>query len=143
MNKKEEDLYKQHETNFESWWNSHGENMWDDTLTIKEGAKKIWNNSLNIYLFKNSTELFHKALEESEQTDINEKPKENYYQVFGKDVWDMAVDIWGKEAVIHFCIVSAFKYRMRAGLKDPNTVEQDLAKANHCLDKAKELQNNE
>lgn len=136
MNKKQEEIFKKHDSNFEQWWKEFGEHLWDNSITTKEFSKKVWNNSLNIFLHQNnSNELFHKALENDN--------KQNYYQIFGKDVWDMAVDIWGKEAVIHFCIVSAFKYRMRAGLKDPNTVEQDLTKANHCLYKVKELQNNE
>lgn len=36
---------------------------------------------------------------------------------------------YGTEAVIHFCMLSAYKYEYRAGLKNADTVDEDLKKA--------------
>jgi hypothetical protein len=49
----------------------------------------------------------------------------------------MMIAVFGKEAVKNFCLVNAFKYRMRLGMK--NSIEEDLAKEKWYLDKAKEL----
>lgn len=37
--------------------------------------------------------------------------------------------LFGKDAVKHFCMCNAYKYRFRAGRKDNNSKEQDIAKA--------------
>lgn len=47
--------------------------------------------------------------------------------------------IYGVEATIIFCEMTAFKYRMRVGTKPDNSVEQDLQKERWYLNKAKEL----
>ena len=66
-----------------------------------------------------------------------EHPK--HYNNYPIEVIDMMLSIWGKEKVIDFCLLSAFKYRMRLGLKD--NIEQDLAKEQWYLNKANELFN--
>jgi hypothetical protein len=48
------------------------------------------------------------------------------------------LSIYGKEAVIHFCLLNSFKYRMRAGLKDDAI--RDIEKALWYEKKAKELE---
>lgn len=65
----------------------------------------------------------------------------NHYKSFSKEVIDMMVDIWGKEAVAIHCEITAFKYKMRAGSKPNQSIEQDISKANWYLNKAKELRN--
>lgn len=62
----------------------------------------------------------------------------DHYQFGDREVLDMMYCIWGKDGVIDFCMMNAFKYRMRAGYKE-NT-EQDIAKAMWYESKAKELQ---
>lgn len=47
--------------------------------------------------------------------------------------------IYGVEATIAFCEMTAFKYRMRVGTKPDNSIEQDLQKERWYLNKAKEL----
>ena len=42
---------------------------------------------------------------------------------------DLMREIYGDEAVRHFCICNAYKYRFRAGKKRGESAEQDLAKA--------------
>jgi hypothetical protein len=54
------------------------------------------------------------------------------------EVIDMMLAIYGREAVINFCLLNAFKYRMRAGHKDDIT--QDIQKALWYERKAKELE---
>lgn len=61
----------------------------------------------------------------------------SHYQTFSKETWQMMVDIWGVEAFIKHCEMTAFKYRMRAGNKDDAL--QDLKKADWYECKAKEL----
>ncbi len=64
------------------------------------------------------------------------RPK--HYTQYPIEVIDMMLAIWGKEKVIDYCYLNAFKYRMRAGNKD--SVDQDLAKEKWYLNKAKELE---
>ena len=74
------------------------------------------------------------VIEDKEQVN---HPK--HYNLYPIEVIDMMLAIWGKEKTIDFCIMNAFKYRMRIGYK--NSVEQDMAKEKWYLDKARELRN--
>ena len=62
-----------------------------------------------------------------------------HYKQSGKEVIDMMIDIWGKEAVATHCEITAFKYRMRLGLKPEQPIERDIEKAKWYEEKAKEL----
>lgn len=62
-----------------------------------------------------------------------------HYQNGSKEVWEMMVDIWGKDKYIAHCEMCAFKYRQRLGLKPGQPVERDLEKARWYENKAKEL----
>lgn len=42
---------------------------------------------------------------------------------------DLMREIYGDEAVRHFCICNAYKYRFRAGAKQTEAAEDDIAKA--------------
>ena len=42
---------------------------------------------------------------------------------------DLMREIYGDEAVRHFCICNAYKYRFRAGKKQTEAAEDDIAKA--------------
>lgn len=63
----------------------------------------------------------------------------DHYKNGSKEVWEMMVDIWGEEAFIKHCEITAFKYRMRLGEKPEQPVERDLEKARWYESKAKEL----
>ena len=63
----------------------------------------------------------------------------DHYKRGGKEVIEMMVDIWGAEAVATHCEITAFKYRMRLGLKPGQPIEQDYEKAFWYESKAKEL----
>ena len=59
----------------------------------------------------------------------------NYYQQKnGRECIEEMVLLFGKKAVIDFCRCNAYKYKFRAGKKENNPKEQDLAKANWYLD---------
>ena len=62
-----------------------------------------------------------------------------HYQKNGKECIDVMIEEFGVTAVYDFCVCNEFKYRWRAGLKEGNSAEQDLAKAKWYADKAKEL----
>ena len=63
----------------------------------------------------------------------------NHYKNGSKEVYEMMIDIWGVEAFIKHCEMTAFKYRMRAGLKPDQPIERDLQKAKWYETKASEL----
>lgn len=63
----------------------------------------------------------------------------DYYLSGGKECIDCMIEEFGIKAVIDFCICNAYKYRWRAGKKEGNSREQDMAKANWYLTKAEEL----
>ena len=60
-----------------------------------------------------------------------------HYNDYPVEVIDMMIKIFGIQATYNFCLLNAFKYRMRAGHKD--NIEQDLAKEQWYLNKAKAL----
>ena len=63
----------------------------------------------------------------------------DHYKQGSKEVIEMMVDIWGREAVAKHCEMCAFKYRMRLGNKPDQPIERDLEKARWYENKAKEL----
>lgn len=62
----------------------------------------------------------------------------NHYKIHAMECWDEMEVVFGKEAVITFCKLNAWKYRYRASAKNG---EEDLKKADVYLQKAKELEN--
>ena len=63
----------------------------------------------------------------------------NHYKQGTKEVFEMQIDIWGKDAYIKYCEMNAFKYRMRLGLKPEQSIDRDLDKAYWYEAKAKEI----
>lgn len=66
----------------------------------------------------------------------------SHYNNYDIEVIDMIERIWGIDAVIQWCEITAFKYRMRVGTKPGNSIEQDLNKEQWYLNKAKEYRVN-
>lgn len=66
-----------------------------------------------------------------------DKINPSHYKQYPIEVIDMMVSIWGIRATIDYCILTAFKYRMRLGHKDD--MKQELEKEKWYLDKAEEL----
>jgi hypothetical protein len=69
---------------------------------------------------------------QSEPEAVNHPAHYNHYPV---EVIDMMERVFGKEAVYHFCLLNAYKYRMRAGEK--GDAAQDLEKERWYLNEAK------
>ena len=63
----------------------------------------------------------------------------NYYNRYSVEVVEMARRIWGDEAMKIAAEITAFIYRMRAGIKPDNPIEQDLAKEEFWLNYAKKI----
>ena len=79
---------------------------------------------------------------EQEQAKDNPTDPINPTHYNGTQTLDRMIAVFGVDAVISFCEINAFKYRMRAGKKDGNPIEQDIKKALWYEDKAEELKNN-
>ncbi len=62
-----------------------------------------------------------------------------HYRRYSKEVIDMMVGVYGADATAQYCEMNAFKYRMRAGTKPGNPIEQDLQKEAWYLAKARKL----
>lgn len=82
---------------------------------------------------KNANGVFK---EQQEEKMVNH-PK--HYNQYDMETIVMMEKIWGKDAVFLWCEMTAFKYRMRMGLKEGNPIEQDLAKEKWYLDRAKQI----
>lgn len=65
----------------------------------------------------------------------------DYYNRYGVEAVEMARRIWGDEAVITAAQITAFFYRMRAGVKPDNPAQQDFDKEAWWLNYANELKN--
>lgn len=63
----------------------------------------------------------------------------SHYKNGYKEVIDMMEDIWGTEALIKYCEITAFKYRMRMGLKPDQPIGRDMGKVSWYEFKAAEL----
>lgn len=63
----------------------------------------------------------------------------DHYKDGDKEVWEMMIDIYGKEAFLNFCKLNAFKYRMRLGKKPNEPAERDLEKIKWYEDRINEL----
>ena len=79
-----------------------------------------------------------------ENTQVNEMEKSNnvtshpsYYNLYPIETIDMMERIFGTDATRLWCIMTAFKYRMRMGYKDDINV--DMQKEQWYLKKADEL----
>ena len=62
-----------------------------------------------------------------------------HYNSYDVEVVDMMRRIWGSEKTAIWCELNAFKYRMRMGLKPGSSFDDDLAKEQWYLNKAKEI----
>lgn len=80
-----------------------------------------------------------KSLEEMKHDEKINHP--NYYNRYSVEVIEMARRIWGDEAMKTAAEITAFIYRMRAGVKPDNPVKQDLDKEEFWLNYAKKLKN--
>ena len=75
-------------------------------------------------------------MQEAKQDNVNH-PK--HYTNYPIEVIDMMISIFGKEDVAKYCLINAYKYRMRLGLKNPDHFQEDFEKEQWYLNKYKEL----
>ena len=85
--------------------------------------------------FEQFQELYMK---ETKQDNVNHP---NHYTNYPIEVIDMMISIFGKEDVAKYCLINAYKYRMRLGLKNPDHFQEDFEKEQWYLNKYKELNN--
>lgn len=87
-----------------------------------------------------------KCEEEKEHYEYVNHPK--HYNNYDMEVIDMMVKIWGTKATAQFCMMNAYKYRMRMGTKPGkdeskeaqiNKLLEDFEKEQWYLDMAKKL----
>lgn len=91
----------------------------------------------NIYNPTYEQEAYNKTpllWESAQAEEINHPPR---YKHGEYECIDVMADVFGKEAVQNFCLLSAFKYVWR---KDYKGGVQDIRKAMWCLDKYVELE---
>ena len=62
-----------------------------------------------------------------------------HYKQGRYEVIEMMEKIWGIDATISYCQMTAFKYRMRLGHKEGQPLEQDMKKTGWYELKAEEL----
>lgn len=68
---------------------------------------------------------------------IDNVNKPSHYMARKHECIDEMIALFGKDAVINFCICNAWKYRYRANYK--GNAEEDLAKSDWYISKAMEL----
>lgn len=83
--------------------------------------------------FEQFQELYMK---ETKQENVNHP---SHYTNYPIEVIDMMISVFGKENVAKYCLINAYKYRMRLGLKNPDHFQEDFEKEQWYLNKYKEL----
>lgn len=74
----------------------------------------------------------------NQKEDVVNHPK-HYTSLIFPEVIDMMTTFFTKDEVLAFCKLNAFKYRMRCGNKNVDTIAEDIAKAMWYETKYKEL----
>ena len=69
----------------------------------------------------------------------------DHYNQYPVEVIDMMLKVFGINAVYHFCLLSAFKYRLRMGIKTPTIedLKNDIKKEKWYLKKAESYKEQE
>ena len=84
-------------------------------------------------------EYFFEVLGNSEQLGNYDFINQDHYKKYSVEVIDMMIAIYGKEKTAAYCVLNAFKYRMRMGEKPEQSIERDLEKEKWYINKANEL----
>ena len=114
----------------------------EDWLTRLEVAEQGYGlnvlvNDKDLDVRETAKEMLEKSNQQSEEVNLVNHPK--HYNQTQFECIDEMIIIFGKEKVIDWCKITAYKYKYRAGFKDDKL--QDLAKADWYLAKAEELKN--
>ena len=101
--------------------------MFDGIDTTSDYWKMKWNPMFDIP---------KESKEDKEQP--NDQINPDHYLINGKEVLDLAEFTYGPDKVAGFLLISALKYRLRAGKKKGNSADQDIEKALNCEKLAEE-----
>lgn len=96
-------------------------------------------NTDTVYPIKKEAEDSQEVNEYSGNSANSSVNHPSHYNQYDMETIDMMEKIWGPEAVRMWCIMTAFKYRMRMGHKADNPIKQDFDKEQWYLYKADEL----
>ncbi len=88
---------------------------------------------------KTTSSIYPKSNEELVDSHVN--PAHYKDNIYGAEVWEQMVKLFGYTEYLSFCKLNAYKYRMRAGTKSGALAEVDIAKAIWYETKYKELKN--
>ena len=103
-----------------------------------EGCPLIKNHecSINLEYKCDGREIAYKAIQEHCEPCNDSVNHPSHYTQGGMECIDEMLLIFGKEAVKHFCICNAWKYRKRAMFKNG---QEDIDKSDWYINKYKEL----
>ena len=96
-------------------------------------------NTVTVYPIKKEIENNQGLNEYSGNSANSSVNHPSHYNQYDMETIDMMEKIWGPEAVRMWCIMTAFKYRMRMGHKTDNPINQDFDKEQWYLNKADDL----
>tara|TARA_R110000822_G_scaffold11176_4_gene41296 strand:- start:4683 stop:5219 length:537 start_codon:yes stop_codon:yes gene_type:complete len=83
---------------------------------------------------------YKSEVEAKEQlVDSHVNPAHYKDNIYGAEVWEQMVKLFGEVEYLSFCKLNAYKYRMRAGTKSGALAEVDIAKAIWYETKYKEI----
>lgn len=99
-------------------------------LAIKNGQSVINDNTVN-------KDEDNPKIDTVEKYEMVDHPK--HYNSYNVEVVDMMLRIWGPEATAQWCLMTAFKYRMRMGTKPTSPINEDIKKERWYLKKYEEL----
>ena len=80
------------------------------------------------------------TIDNSSEEQYDKEGNAKHYKETRIETIDMMLAIWGTEAVMMHCEMTAFKYRMRTGHKEGQHPVQEMKKTKWYEAKAKELQ---
>ena len=124
------------------------ENFLGEIMQCKSGGKIEGVDTFTTEFFRTMSKDKEDKITEKLDKLNNLDQKEEYdfvnpehYKRGSMEVIDMMKLLWGTEALILHCEITAFKYRMRAGTKPDQPIERELEKARWYDEKAKKLRN--
>lgn len=126
-------------------WGS-SEEFNDLPLTTDKFPFITWDNT-KPYSINDLIELGRKQFAEEEEEEPSSETRQtldnvnhpSHYNVHKHECIDEMIAVFGVEAVMTFCKLTTWKYRYRAGAKDGESKEKDLAKADWYMDKLTDL----
>jgi len=130
---------------FWNWLNDDYEHFLGELIECKSGGKIEDINTFTTEFFRTmSKDKITEKLDNLNNLDQKEDydfVNPEHYKRGSMEVIDMMKLLWGTEALILHCEMTAFKYRMRAGTKPDQPIERELEKARWYDEKAKKLRN--